>query len=179
MTQAEIATAIARTREKLLADPQLATSSRDKAAVARLEDGLRMVVEGPGDWSVTTDMPYGMGGAATAPSPGWFFRAAHASCVASLIGMRAAELGIELDSLAVRVDSQSDTRGILALDPAVLAGPNSIRVEVAIDAAGADAAVLRDLVSWSVTHSPVDAVARRPIEVEVIVNGTESPAPAH
>ncbi len=61
--------------------------------------------------------------AASAPSPGWLLRAAEASCVATLITMRAAMLGIDLDTLEVTVDSVSDDRGLLGVDDTVPAGP--------------------------------------------------------
>ena len=63
---------------------------RDSAATARISLGLVATVTGPGGETLTTDMPAGIGGTATAPSPGWFLRAAAASCVASLIAIRAA-----------------------------------------------------------------------------------------
>ena len=59
---------------------------RDSAARARLVDGLRTEVSGPGGERLETDMPAGIGGSAAVPSPGWYFRAAVASCVATLIG---------------------------------------------------------------------------------------------
>ena len=69
---------------------------RDSAAVARLGANLHVDVTGPGGEAIATDMPRGIGGEATVPSPGWLFRAAAASCVAALIGIRAATQGIDL-----------------------------------------------------------------------------------
>jgi uncharacterized OsmC-like protein len=60
-------------------------------------------------------MSTGVGGAATAPSPGWLLRASHVACDATLIAMRAAEEGVELSRLEVAVDSESDDRGILGM----------------------------------------------------------------
>ena len=96
---------------------------RDSDARARLSDGLRVEVEGGSGEHVTTDMPRGIGGSASAPSPGWLFRAAAASCVASLIGIRAAMVRLDLpaDSVSVTVDSESDDRGILGLDETISA----------------------------------------------------------
>ncbi|HEY7942269.1 MAG TPA: hypothetical protein VID25_10005, partial [Candidatus Limnocylindrales bacterium] len=68
----------------------------DTAATARLKAGLRVVTTGPGSESVATDMVAAVGGGGTAPSPGWLLRAAAASCVATLIAMRAAMLGLTL-----------------------------------------------------------------------------------
>ena len=47
------------------------------------------------------------------------FRAAYASCVATLIAMRAAEEGWSLGMLEVTIDSESDDRGILGISSAV------------------------------------------------------------
>ena len=78
--------------------------STDNAAVATLVEGLVVRVTGSGDASLTTDMVPSVGGTASAPSPGWLLRAAGASCVATLIAMRAAMLGITLDTVEVTVD---------------------------------------------------------------------------
>jgi len=142
---------------------------RDTPAIARIASGLAVTVTGPGDESVSTDMPAGIGGGGTAPSPGWLLRAAAASCVASLIAIRAAALGTSVGPFEVTVDSESDDRGILGLDDAIDAGALSMKVLVAFigpEAAGGDVA---KVVDWAVRHCPVtDAIARQvPIEVEV------------
>ena len=73
--------------------------STDSVATATLRNGLVVQVEAPTGERITTDMVTSVGGTGTAPSPGWLLRAAEASCVATLITMRAATLGITLDSL--------------------------------------------------------------------------------
>jgi organic hydroperoxide reductase OsmC/OhrA len=126
MGHEEIAAAIARARMYLTADPAEARY-RDSPATATLEHGLRMRVEGPDGAPIVTDMVTGVGVGGTAPGPGWMFRAAYASCVATLVAVHAAEAGIELERLQVTVDSESDDRGILGIDPDVPAGPLGIR----------------------------------------------------
>ena len=143
---------------------------RDSSASARLVDGLVVDVEGPTGERLRTDMPRGIGGTASAPSPGWFFRAATASCVTSLIGIRAAALGISLASVAVVVDSESDDRGILGLDPAIDAGALSVKVAVTIKATAADRATLEALVGWAVDHCPVSDTIKRSVPVEVLID---------
>jgi uncharacterized OsmC-like protein len=142
---------------------------RDAAASARLTSGLQVDVTGPGGESLHTDMPRGIGGSASQPSPGWFFRAACAACVASLIAIRAAATGRTILSCEVQVDSESDDRGILGLDDAVPAGPISTRIEVSIEAPGMQKADRVALARWAVDHCPVtDALARAvPIELDV------------
>lgn len=143
----------------------------DSIAVASIVDGLVVRVSGPDGSSITTDMSTSVGGTATAPSPGWLLRAAEASCVATLIAMRAATLGITLDTLEVTVDSESDDRGILGIDETVPAGPLSGRVAVRIGARGVDPADLEAIARWGVAHCPVcDALERAvPVSVEVAI----------
>jgi uncharacterized OsmC-like protein len=144
---------------------------RDSHARARLSDGLRVEVDGVGGEQLVTDMPRSIGGAATAPSPGWYFRAAAASCVASLIGIRAAMIGLELpaDTVTVTVDSESDDRGILGLDEATPAGALSMRVSVALTEISIDRTAFEAVVRWAVEHCPVtDTVGRAvPLEIEL------------
>lgn len=163
-----IAEAVERATSYLAAHPDEARY-RDSAARARLVSGLAVHVTGPGGESMRTDMPTGIGGKASAPSPGWFLRAAEASCVAALIAIRAASLGIALRSVDVEVDSESDDRGILGLDAAVPAGALSARAIVSIDAPDADREAIEALAAWALEHCPVTDTVRRavPIELEV------------
>ncbi len=140
---------------------------RDFGARARLGPDLSVAVDGPSGETLTTDMPAGIGGTGRSPSPGWYFRAAQASCVAALIGIRAASLGIALDDVEVEVDSESDDRGILGLDPAIPAGPLSGRVVVSIRAAGRTPEELESLGRWAVDHCPVVDALRRAVPTEV------------
>jgi uncharacterized OsmC-like protein len=142
---------------------------RDSMAVAHAGPSLLVSVTGPGGESATTDMPTGIGGTATAPSPGWLLRAAAASCVASLVVIRAAAAGIELNGVDVEVDSESDDRGILGLDDAIPAGALSMRVAVTIDAPTADATAREQLARWAVGHCPVTEGMGRavPLELEI------------
>jgi uncharacterized OsmC-like protein len=142
---------------------------RDSAAIARITSGLSARVTGPGGEAVVSDMPAGIGGGGAAPSPGWLMRAASASCVASLIAIRAASVGLTVGPIEVAVDSESDDRGILGLDDAIDAGALSVKVVVSFGAIDAAQAGVRELVDWAIEHCPVtDTIARAvPIEVEV------------
>jgi uncharacterized OsmC-like protein len=141
----------------------------DSLATATVADGLHVRVAGPNGEVLETDMPAAVGGGASYPSPGWFLRAAVASCVASLATMRAAHLGLRDFSCAVEVDSQSNDLGILGLDASVPAGPLSMRVALRLAADGAGAQDLHDVAAWAVDHCPVSDAVRRaiPLEVEV------------
>jgi uncharacterized OsmC-like protein len=162
-----IAEAVARATEYLGAHPDEARY-RDSAARARLTSGLVVDVTGPTGEALRTDMPTGIGGTATAPSPGWYLRAAAASCVASLVAIRAAATGVALRSVDVELDSESDDRGILGLDPAIPAGALSVRVVVTIDA-DADRATLEAIARWAVDHCPVTESLSRAVPLEVKV----------
>ena len=141
----------------------------DSLATARVEDGLRIRVVGPNGESLVTDMPGAVGGGGAAPSPGWFLRAAVAACVTSLAVMRAAQLGIDGFSCEVEVDSESDDRGILGLDPAVPGGPLSMRIGFRM--AAADARAPREVADWAVEHCPVSDAVRRAVPVTVEMLG--------
>ena len=156
-----------------LTDHAAEASYTDSVASAVLVDGLTVRVTGPGGETLTTDMPRSVGGGDSAPSPGWLLRAAEASCAATLIAMRAALLGRRLTHLEVVVDSRSDDRGILGLDPAIPAGPLSGRVVVRLAAAEASKAELTEIAQWGIDHCPVvDAVRRAiPMSIEVDVAG--------
>ncbi len=112
-----------------------------------------------------------MGGGSSAPSPGWLARAALATCDATRIALRAAELGIALDTLEVTADSVEDDRGLFGMDKSVPAGSLSLRTRVKIGAAGVKENVLREIVDFAVTHSPVADVCRRatPSTLEVTI----------
>lgn len=164
----QIRDAVAAARSYLTEHPEEARY-RDSHARARLSDGLRVETEGPGGERLVTDMPRGIGGGASMPSPGWYFRAAAASCVASLIGIRAAMVGLELpaDTVSVIVDSESDDRGILGLDDSIDAGALSLRVSVSVAAPAVDRAVFADVVRWAVDHCPVTDTVRRAVAIEL------------
>ena len=142
------------------------------SSVTAVIEGLKSRVEGPDGATVVSDMPKGVGGEDSAPSPGWLLRAAIASCDATVIAMRAAQEGIELSTLEVTVDSESDDQGLLGMDDAVPAGPLSTRIRVKVAAEGVSPERLREIVEWADRHSPVsDAVQRAvptTVEVEIL-----------
>jgi uncharacterized OsmC-like protein len=141
----------------------------DSAATARLDDPatLRVDVSGHTGEHIATDMPSSVGGTNTAASPGWYLRAAEASCVATLIAMRAAHQELTLTGIEVTVDSESDDRGILGASADVPSGPLSTRVAVRLRAVGASDEQLRQIVDWAVEHCPVTDAVRRAIPMTV------------
>jgi uncharacterized OsmC-like protein len=139
----------------------------DSFARAKLGEALRVEVEGPEGLRLVTDMPSAIGGREEEPSPGWLYRAAIASCVASTVGMEAARQGVDLRSLEVEVDSESDDRGILGMDEAVPSGPLSKRVRIRAVADGVDQGRLLELVERGAGRCPSFDATRRAVEVSL------------
>ncbi len=169
MGEESIRSAIGAASDYLSEHPTEALAT-DSAATATLVGGLVVRVAGPNGATLVTDMVPSVGGTETAPSPGWLLRAAEASCVVTLIVMRAATLGINLDALEVTVDSVSDDRGLLGIAD-VPAGPLSGRVAIRLAASGVDPTTLEEVARWGVKHCPVcDALERAvPITTEVTI----------
>jgi len=146
--------------------------SKNPPATATLEAGLKLQVTGLQGERVSTDMPPALGGGGSAPSPGWLLRASLASCNATVIAMRAAQVGVTLTSVEVSVSSESDGRGLLGTDESVSAGLFGLRTHVKIGAEGATPEQLREIVRWADAHSPVGCTIRQSpanaVEVEVV-----------
>lgn len=174
MGQQEIKQAIDGAVDYLTKNPDEAKYT-DSPATARLTDanGLRADVEGADGATMATDMPTSVGGTNTTASPGWYLRAAEASCVATLIGMRAAQLGVALESVEVTVDSESNDWGILGIGDdvgeGVPAGPMSTKVAARVRGSASDEA-LSEIVNWAVDHCPVTDAVRRAIPMTVEVD---------
>lgn len=142
---------------------------QDSEAIAVVEAGLRVRASGPNGQSLVCDMPKGLGGGATAPSPGWTMRAALANCEVIMIALRAAQLGIELNTLEVRVDSVSDDRGMLGVDDSKPAGPLSMKVSVRLGANGVSEEKLHEIIEWAEKHSPVGEPLNRVMPLEYVI----------
>lgn len=154
----DIRQAIDKLGAAITADPAKARA-KNAPATARLMAGLQCELTGPYNERLKTDMPPAMGGSASGPNPGWLFRGSLAACTATVIAMRAAQLGVTLTELEVTVESESDNRGLLGLDASVTAGLGHLRTRVKI-AGDAPADALREIVAWSDAHSPVGCTVR-------------------
>lgn len=149
-------------------NPQDAVSTTPPIT-AVMEGGLRCRATGVNGESIVTDMPEAVGGGNTAPSPGWLSRAALATCDATRIALHAAQVGVTLDVLEVRVDCVSDDRGLFGTDDSVQAGPLSMRTHVTIGARGVTREALQEIVDFSIVHSPVADNCRRATPTEVVI----------
>jgi uncharacterized OsmC-like protein len=97
-------------------------------------------------------------------------RAALANCEAIMIALRAAQFGVELNKLEVRVDSLSDDRGMLGMDDSRPAGPLNVKISIRIGAEGVSEEMLHEIVDWAEKHSPVGEPLTRIMPVEYIVD---------
>jgi uncharacterized OsmC-like protein len=146
--------------------------ARSAPATATLEGGLKVQVTGEHGERLASDMSPALGGSGSAPNPGWLLRAAMASCHATVIAMRAAQLGVALTSLEVTVSSEAGVRGMLGTDDSVSAGLIGLRTHVKIGTPNAAADQVREIVRWADEHSPVACTIRQApntaVEIEVL-----------
>ena len=159
--------AVARVEERYLSKPGRGPVA-DIPATATIEKGLKCRIESPDGKSVYTDMPEAVGGSGSAGSPGWLLRAAVASCDATLLTMRAARLGLNLESVEVRVEAMSDGRGMF-LDEGISPGSSQMQICFNVKAPGVSEEEIRDLVKWVSDHAPVGADIAQAVNVEVII----------
>jgi len=171
MSTTSISDALDRITNVIAADPAKA-HAKATPGTARLLEGLRCEVTGPKGESIYTDMPPAVGGAASGAAPGWLLRGAIASCTTTVIAMRAARLGLPLNTLEVTVESESDNRGMLGLDERVSAAFTAMRVRVKIGSDTVPPDQLRALAEWGNAHSPVACTVRKSpvtsVEVEIV-----------
>ena len=154
MSSTSIREAIEKTTRALAEHPEKARV-KNAPAIAVVEDGLRCRVTGPSGELVHTDVSTALGGAGTAPNPGWLMRAALASCNATGIATHAAKAGINLTRLEVSVASETDGRGVLGLDESISPAMKPLEIQVKISAPGTPSEELRRLVEWVCSRSPV------------------------
>jgi uncharacterized OsmC-like protein len=166
MGSESIRTALRSAIDYLTSHPEDAKAT-DSFATATIENGLSCLVRGPDGAEISTDMVTSVGGNDSAPSPGWMLRAATASCVATLLAMKAALEEVELGRVEVTVDSQSDDLGILGIDDGVPAGPVSVSVRVKLESNGHDPQRLRELVAWAHDHCPVCDLTKRAVPISL------------
>lgn len=165
MTNERIREAVEETEARLVENPELGRGP-DTPATATLEEGVRMHVEGPDDWEVATDHRSIVGGTETAPNPGWYWRASLAACDATVVRVEAARRGIELTTLEVTVESESDARGSMDVDADVPAGPSEVRIHFLLGSDDATDEELEALVEWTESHSPVGHAIGSAIPIE-------------
>lgn len=158
-TTKSMAEAMAQMR-RVFASRSEAALVQGSPAIATLGEGTLCTITGAEGEKVLCDLSPAAGGRGAAPSPGWYLRAALAACTSTLLKQRAAELGIALDALEVRVDSRLDIRGALGMDdvPPTL---QDLQLTIRVRAAGEPEQRLRDIADWAAEHSPTLGTVRR------------------
>jgi uncharacterized OsmC-like protein len=110
------------------------------------------------------DEPAVLGGADAAANPVQYALASLGSCQAITYRIWAAQLGIELDSVSVRVEGDLDLRGFFGLDDTVRPGFTAVRVEVTVT--GPESAErYAELATAVDEHCPVLDLFRNPVPV--------------
>jgi uncharacterized OsmC-like protein len=176
MTMECIAAALHRVELILKRRPQAGLHD-DAPAAARWEGGARVVSKHPNGASVATDLPSELGGTGEEVTPGWLWRAALSSCLATRIVMAAAVDGIDLTSVEVLATSRSDLRGLLGMKAASGAvpspAPSDVQLHVRIRAPEISHERLQALVARSQACSPVQIAASQALPIEVSVEVLE------
>ena len=79
-------------------------------SVTTLVDGVQCETQ-EDTWKATSDLPSTLGGGGAGPTPGMLGRAALGSCLTMGYQLHATRLGVELTSLTVTIDADSDDGG--------------------------------------------------------------------
>lgn len=99
-------------------------------------------------------------------NPVEFLLHALAGCVTTTTVLHATARGIRIEKLSTRLSGEIDLQGLLALDDAVDAGYESIRIEMDIEADCSDEE-LDELLEIARNHSPVCNTVCKPIPVKL------------
>ena len=173
MTTATIASALQRVRSVLARRPEAALHA-DAPAIARWEQGLRVVSRDANGTHVATDMPRELGGEGQDVTPGWLLRAALASCLATRIAVEAVEREIVISELEVVASSESDARGLFGMtDEAgerIPPGPLAVQLRVRVAAQNVGAETLRSLIEESHRCSPMRCAVERCVPLSLTVD---------
>ena len=117
------------TRNAVSADP--ANAGVSFSAIHRLVPGTNTRVEvSVRDHELTVDEPAALGGEDSAANPVEFALASLGSCQVITYQFWAAQLGIQLDTVAVQVDGDLDLHGFFGFDENTRPGFRDIRVRV-------------------------------------------------
>ena len=155
--------------ETLIADTRKAVA--DDAANAQVVFAAEGTLVGVTEVDIKTgthtfkvDEPPALGGANVAANPVQYALASLGSCQAITYRFWAAQLGIELDSLTVRVEGDLDIRGFFGFDDQVRPGFSAVRVEVSL--AGPETADrYAELAAAVDEHCPVLDLFQNPVPV--------------
>jgi uncharacterized OsmC-like protein len=117
-----------------------------------------------GAHSFTVDEPPALGGADAAANPVQYALASLGSCQAITYRFWAAQLGVELDSITVRVEGDLDLRGFFGVDDRVRPGFSGVHVEVTVAGPESEARYA-ELAASVDEHCPVLDLFKNPVPV--------------
>ena len=114
------------------------------------------------------DEPPALGGGDAAANPVQYALASLGSCQAITYRFWAEHLGVELDSLSVRVEGDLDLRGFFGVDDSVRPGFTAVRVEVSVT--GPESAErYAELAAAVDQHCPVLDLFQNPVPVTRVI----------
>ncbi|HEY2265920.1 MAG TPA: OsmC family protein [Streptosporangiaceae bacterium] len=128
-----------------------------------------------GSHTFKVDEPAVLGGADAAANPVQYALASLGSCQAITYRFWAAHLGVELDTLSVRVEGDLDLRGFFGVDDEVRPGLTAVRVEVTL--AGPDSEQrYAELAAAVDEHCPVLDLFKNPVPVSraLVTSGADA-----
>ena len=117
-----------------------------------------------GAHSFRVDEPEALGGTDAGANPVQYALASLGSCQAITYRFWATKLGIDLDTVTVRVEGDLDVRGFLGFDESVRPGFTAVRIDVAV-AGPEDAERYQELAEAVDAHCPVLDLFRNEVPV--------------
>lgn len=111
-------------------------------SVTTMTDGLRCATE-EGEFCTRSDLTRALGGEGSEPTPSVLMRAALGSCIAMSYRLRAARHGIELGSVRVTIEADSEIAGMLSCDASAPPGYTELRYHVDVESPASPDDVMR------------------------------------
>ena len=140
-----------------------AVATKTARTSVRLKPGLECELT-DGSWTMTVAMGQKSGGTGAGPNPGVLGRGALGTCLALGYAMWAARLEVPLDSLAVDIEADFDSRGELGISDEVPPGYTQVRYIVTVSSPAPEDAVRR-LIDTADKYSPYRDVFARAHDV--------------
>ena len=116
-------------------------------------------------FTMSSDEPASLLGTDTAVSPGEYVAQALAGCYAVTTAANAASRGIQLRSMALKVEVDFDLRRFLGMPSEAPVGASEVRVLVTLDAPGHSPAELHELIAAVEQRSPIRDTLVRAVPV--------------
>ncbi len=163
-----IRTALKRLDSAVERNPQFGVST-DRSIVT-MDAGLRCSIE-EGSWRLEADLSESIGGTGSAPTPGVYGRAALGSCLAMGYQLAAARLNVELTSVRVEIEADSELAGMLSRSSAAQPGYRAVRYHVVIESS-AEAAAVQAVIDQADQLSPYRDVfaSATPLQRTISIN---------